>query len=210
VGGCGAYKIVTVSTCTGTIGGGISTGSPKGTSGGVPVVGMMVRLKYTATNAILTQTYTDASGMYSFTGLADDAYYVYPENAGYTTTPSATITIAGSSVIFNNINFKVNDGARTIVPATTAVYQLQGAGSINIYPNPVKGSLNIGWSGQAMENTSIVITDITGREVSRTVINNSNESGEARVDVSRLAAGVYLVSVKSEQINYRSEILIQQ
>lgn len=209
VGGCGAYKIVTVSACTGSIGGGITTGGPKGTSSGVPVVGMLVRLKYASTSAILTQTYTDASGMYSFSGLADDDYYVYPEEAGYTTTPSATLTISGASAIYNNIDFKVHDGSRTIVPVTTGVYQVQNGGSVNVYPNPAQGSLYVGWSGQRMDGASVILTDVTGREVSRTVINNSNATGEAQVNVSGLAAGIYLIHVRSGDVNYRTEILIR-
>jgi uncharacterized protein YjdB len=208
--GCSTYKIVTVSTCTGGIGGGIYTGSPKGTSSSVPVVGMMVRLKYAATNAILTQTYTDASGQYLFSGLADDEYYVYPESVGYTTTPSATLALSGSATIYNNINFKVDDGAKTIAPVTTSVYQQQAAGTINVYPNPAKGTVYIGWTGQSLNGATVLMTDVTGRQVGRKVISNNGNSGEDNIDVSGLAAGVYFIAIESESINYRSGLLIQQ
>jgi hypothetical protein len=95
------------STATFTISGTISP-----TAGGS---GATVKLSGTST----ATTIANASGAYSFAGLANGSYTVTPSQAGYTFTPSSTtLTISGASQVVN------------FTAASTATFTISGAISV--------------------------------------------------------------------------------
>jgi hypothetical protein len=208
VGACTTTKKINVSACSGSLDGEITGGEGKGTASGVPVTGMLVSLKDATDNSTVAQAYTDASGLYSFTGIADGAYYIYPEKAGYTTTPSSTFPI-GASVHLTHVNFRVHEGSKTIIPGPTDIDQLPGSIAINIAPNPTSGHLNIGWEGQVIGNATVTITDLAGRTLNQSVINSTATAGVVQIDLSGLKDGIYLVQIRSAGVNYNSQILIR-
>ena len=66
-----------------------------------------------------------------------------------------------------------------------------------LYPNPVTDVLNIEFTTSTASEVRIVISDNLGKET--VVLNNTYEEGEQRetIDLSRLVAGYYFVSVYS-------------
>ncbi len=69
------------------------------------------------------------------------------------------------------------------------------SGKMNFYPNPVKGALYFSSTDAAIEMEHISILTITGHQVMELAL----EEGVQQVDISDLAAGVYLVKIKTNQ-----------
>jgi hypothetical protein len=64
-----------------------------------------------------------------------------------------------------------------------------------VYPNPASTELNILWDTNSDEATSIRMFDVTGREV--LVATKAKGLGEARLDVSGLVKGIYVVELNN-------------
>ncbi|MCD6011500.1 MAG: C-terminal target protein [Flavipsychrobacter sp.] len=202
----------TVPPGPGFIGGSISSGAGKGTSGSIPAEGMIVYLKDAVSNFILTYTYTDADGNYSFSNIAEGNYVIYPEEFLYNTTPSATIVLSPGADSAKNVRFMQYTTSRRIVPVSvTGVASMKtGAGNIHIYPNPTTGKINIRWAEQTTGTATLSVTNVVGQEVYNTQLNLSQPSGETQANLGNLTNGVYLLSVKGEHLNYTWRLVIEQ
>jgi len=77
----------------------------------------------------------------------------------------------------------------------------------NIFPNPASDVLNIQWDGLVNSNATVSMTDVTGREVLRSDINN-NGSSAAEVNVSGLKDGIYLITISSDTEHFTDKITI--
>jgi len=209
IGSCAAYKTVTVTPkAPGSISGKITTGGAKGTTAEMPVVGMTVDLKDNAGN-VITFTATDGTGTYSFEGLEDGRYVIYPDDMSYTTTASPVINLVTGNETVTGINFKKNTATMTVDLYTTNVLSVVSGGSVSIFPNPTSGTLNIKWDDQAIGTANMVITDVVGREVFAAPVNMVTASGQAQVILSGLKNGLYLLNIKSENVNFSSKLIIQ-
>jgi uncharacterized protein YjdB len=199
----------TVPSGIGFISGYVYAGAGKGTSTGVP--NMLIYLKNATTGQVLTYTYTDGGGAYSFNGLSNGSYIIYPEDYGFYTTPSGVITLTNASsgatgVIFNQYALK-----GTIEPATVlAVNAVDGNNAISIHPNPTSGTVHINWQNQATGNGTITITDVAGREVYRSSLNIHTVSGEQTISLDKLNSGIYIINVKSEGVNYNEKLMLNK
>ena len=200
----------TVPSGPGFISGYVYLGAGKGTSGPVGVPGMLIYLQ-DATGHILTQTFTDASGAYSFTGLAYGDYVISPEQYQYYSIPSDVISLNSTSSGTSEINFKqqaINRTITPIVPSATRVITTNQ--DIVLYPNPAKSDLNIQWQGQPTGCADLVVSDVVGKEVYKSAININTVSGKTQLNLNGLKTGIYLISVKSDNINYSARLNIQQ
>ena len=198
----------TVPTGPGFIGGYISSGAGRGTSGDVPVIGMVVYLT-DASGHVLTYTYTDATGSYVFPSLANGTYLIYPENYSFHTTPSATIALSPFNETVTGINFRQYNTTGRILPAGATAVPVTTAQEFNIYPNPATGDLFIQWSNKMIGDADVTITDVTGRTVLATTININAASGQSELSVAELKDGIYLISIKSEMSTFNSKVVIQ-
>ena len=195
---------------TGFIGGSIVSGAGRGTSGEVPVVGMLVYLLNSG-GQVVTYTYTDGAGAYSFSGLGEGIYIVYPEDYKYYTTESDLIALSSSGETVTGINFKKHTSYGTITPYNNLLVTGKNVTSgIGIYPNPTSsGFVNITWQQQLVGAASVVITDMAGREVQQSSLDMNASSGHAQIDVSKLISGVYLVTVRSGEIYFKCKLVIE-
>ena len=200
----------TVPSGPGFISGYVTAGAGRGTSGDVPAVGMIVYLK-DASGHILTYTYTDGTGMYSFSALANCSYIIYPENYSFYTTPSSVITLSTSAESVTGINFKQHNTYGTITPLspTSTSIATTIAQKFNIYPNPTTGNIFIQWSNKTTGNADVTITDVTGRTVLSSTININTASGQSQLNVNDLNNGIYLISIKGEGLNYNGKVMVQ-
>jgi len=84
------------------------------------------------------------------------------------------------------------DSATTSIDVTacTGIVENNGNSSISLFPNPATEQLKITWNS-AIAMKSIVITDVTGREVMTVAVNASNS---ATISVNELPAGMYSVN----------------
>ena len=200
----------TVPTGPGFIGGLISTGAGRNTAGAVPAVGMLVYLKDAANN-ILTYTYTDVTGAYSFSGLANGSYNIYPVDYKYNTTAWIGATINSSAETFNSGDFYQHTTLHTITPyGTVCCGPIVTTASINLYPNPAMNEVNISWNNEKPGSADIIITDMTGREVYKSILNISAASANTQLDIHSLNDGIYFITIKSSSISYTNKLVIQR
>jgi|GEM_PF-473713 len=194
----------TVTSGPGFIGGSVSAGAGKATDAGV--ANMLVYLR-DAANHVLTYVYTDATGAYSFSGIATGTYNVYPEALNYATTPSATITLTATAPSSTDNSFRESTTLYTIKPVTTAVNNVAAASNaVKIFPNPATGTLHILWTA-VDNNKHISVTDITGRELIST--NADNATAQKDLDISSLAKGVYIVHITSANMDTTQKLVVE-
>jgi len=200
----------TVPSGPGFIGGLISSGAGRGTASSVPVAGMLVYLEDGSGN-ILTYTYTNTSGIYSFSGLAYNNYRVYPEDYQYHTTPWISITLNATSDSVASADFYQNTTNHTIIPGNNLhTTQIVTTTKINVYPNPAINELNVNWENEQTGTAHISIIDMTGRTVYETGLEMAATSGNALLDISNINNGIYVILIKSDNISYKGRLLIER
>lgn len=199
----------TVPSGPGFISGYVYSGAGKGTAGDAPVEGMLVYLKNT-TGQVLTYTYTDAAGHYSFTGLAYGSYVTYPVEQPFYTTPSDVITLSAGAPGFSSATFRQYLTSQVIRPyTTTSVFTAMSMQmNVGVYPNPAKNLVTIQTEQTVESAAQVQLLDITGRQV-LSVHADINNKGLGQVDVSAIPAGMYVIKVKSDYLNYTGKLTIE-
>ncbi len=195
----------------GFIGGDVTMGANRGTSPSIPAVGLLIFAVNSTTGQLVQQTYTDASGNYSFSGLPYGTYFVYPELINYGTIAYTNITLSASHATQTAANFVQHTVSHIITPSTVGVKNVTSSvSSVLAFPNPSNGKLNIQWNENTTENGTITVSDVTGRVVYTTAINMTKGTGVQQIDLSGLTNGLYLINIKSESISYNNKIQIQR
>lgn len=186
----------------GFVGGNVSAGANKGTSSGIP--GLTILL-LDANNNPVASTTTDANGNYSFNGLAVAAYSVYPEDAGYNTTPIGVI-IPGGQPMVTGLNFTRSESKRTITPGSTGIVNINKAAQYVVYPNPAKDKVTIQWNAATSVKADISITDITGKKVLTTTAQTANDT---ELNLSQLQKGLYFINISANGVQHTQKIVLQ-
>ncbi len=93
--------------------------------------------------------------------------------------------------------FRLDD----ILPVSEKFDNISG---ISIYPNPSTGIFKVANANFSM-NENIEILDSYGRIISSFQLNHN-----ALIDLSRLASGVYIVKIKTENRSFQEKIIIQK
>jgi hypothetical protein len=194
----------------GFIGGSVLTGANRGTTGGIPVVGLSMNL-LDASSHLLQTTRTNAAGNYSFSNLPVGAtYFVFPDSLNYLTTPYTGISLTSSAASMNTASFIQHTVSHTITRIGTLVGNVSATdAAVVAYPNPSNGKLSISWKEPVAETGSVTITDAAGREAYHTPIELTKGNGMKMIDLSNLADGLYLINIKSANINYNNKLQIQ-
>ncbi len=200
----------TVPAGPGFIGGYVYSGAGKGTTADAPMGGMLILLEDAAFN-ILSHTYTDGTGAYSFGNVAYGDYLIYPEDYDYKTT-YAPCTINDAKPALNSVDFRQYLTSKIIKPYKfpNGITPISSNKELIIFPNPTSGELNIQWTNQKIGNADLEITDIIGRKLYKSVINMNASSGQVQVNVNGLNEGVYMITIKSDYIYYCGKLMIEE
>ena len=78
--------------------------------------------------------------------------------------------------------------------------------SVNVFPNPTKGILNINWTASATEKISISVVNMLGKEVYNSSKVYTLGQGTEQIDLSKFSSGTYMMTIKSASINYAGRI----
>ncbi|MGH1339330.1 MAG: T9SS type A sorting domain-containing protein [Aureispira sp.] len=81
--------------------------------------------------------------------------------------------------------------------AVSTVNDLEGA-DFSVYPNPATAVLNVEFSLENATDVTYIVTDMTGRVVNMIQSNNVTNDVQS-IDVSEMAAGVYMITAKTEK-----------
>jgi PKD repeat protein len=182
----------TSTTGVGFIGGNVSFGANKGASSGVP--NLLIYLR-DANMKVISMTYTDANGDYSFPNIAYSPYSVWPERMNYSTMPVTPIVLNTTRPSWNDVDFSLDDTKHSIVPVSSL--GIAGTSSVssefvNITPVPATDNITITWKSVSNGNTQFTITNITGEVVGRTAVIDG-KAGSVSLNIGNLSQGVYFV-----------------
>lgn len=124
-------------------------------------------------------TVTDSNGCFS-TYCQNDSVYRYSNNSTL------------SNLVYINV---INPNQ------TTAVKNISAKSEINIYPNPAQNNFTI--ETNVTEKQNLYIFDINGKQVLAQTIN-----GKVTIDASNLNAGVYSISITSNEDVVNKKLII--
>ena len=191
----------TITNGPGFVGGNVSQGANKGTSGGIANMNVFLLDQQ---GKVIQYAVTDAQGDYSFNNIPTGNYEVYPENLGYITSP-ATVVITSSNASFNNVYFERSHTNKTITPITTSIKNVNSIAALaTLYPNPASKAITLKWGGE--KTATVTLTDITGKQI---LANNIGANSIKQLDISKLSKGLYLVTIESETQKITKKLVIQ-
>ncbi len=131
--------------------------------------------------------------------IVDSLTGVVTGKASGTVTITYALTAPGGCVSDTTYTIMVAPGTGVKnIPAANAVF--------TVFPNPSNGYLNIHWASQLSGECNISITDVSGRVVYSDAL---KMTGTNHLDISSLKAGVYMLTVKSEQVFSCTKLVIE-
>ncbi|GAB4253158.1 MAG: hypothetical protein Kow0079_08530 [Vicingaceae bacterium] len=134
-----------------------------------------------------------SGGVYSGNGIVGNQFN--PTTAG-----AGTHNIIYTYTDTNNCS--ASDTSTIVVVQCVGINELSTLNGIEVYPNPSNAILNIAVD-DLTNNTTAVITDINGRIVISTILNNNL----TQVDITSLENGLYILIVQNENgVNYTKVI----
>lgn len=86
------------------------------------------------------------------------------------------------------------NGLLYLLGLPTSVHNPESPSVIGVYPNPTYDDMRIAFTDQ-MENVVITVSDVQGREVYRTVLDEATSGEEFVIPMESAAAGIYFVKV---------------
>lgn len=194
----------TATSGPGFIAGNVSQGANKGTSNN-GIAGMTIFL-LDGNNNPVQSVETDVNGDYSFSGLSQATYSIYPENMNYTTTPAMVVVTSGNAS-HTNIDFSRSHAQMSITPVASGVLNMSnGQLAYGIYPNPAVDKITIQWNGKTAVNADITVTDVTGKKVYSTSVTTNNNT---ELSLGHLQKGLYFINIASGNIHNTEKILLQ-
>jgi hypothetical protein len=198
----------TVPTGPGFISGYVISGAGKATAGDAPAQGITIYLQ-SESGTLYTYTTTTADGAYSFGNLAYGTYQVYPEAFGFHTT-SSSITLTSGADSVTAANFKQHITAKIISPYdnSKATQIASPSKEINIYPNPASDFVNVTWTGKNMGAATVILNDMTGREVFRSAI-NMGAGNNAALNLHGIGKGIFLINVIADRMFYSGKLEVR-
>src|SRR6185312_5061483 len=162
-------------------------------AGSVVAPGAVVNL-YDNSGQWLTYTYSDASGNYEFTSISSGTYTVKVQYTGMNPiTQNLTVNSSTTNASLTVARYTGSSGV-------TSVAQNNSLQNFNVYPNPVKDILNIGFNSST-DNFQYNLTDVTGKQV-------KNGSGAGSINISELNKGIYILKIQSDNTVSFAQIIV--
>lgn len=81
--------------------------------------------------------------------------------------------------------------------------------SVNIYPNPSNGLVNVSVSQENLMNVQVSIINVIGDVIAAQTIENTSKNSLASFNLGENASGVYIVNIKTEKANTSKKVIIK-
>ena len=125
-------------------------------------------------------------------------------------TASLTLTLTGLDAVtssdFNGTLALINGNLATlrVVDANTGIEGNTNDNMVQVYPNPTSDKLNVVVSS----NAKVQLLDLNGKQV--VAEQNVNANQKQTIDVSNLAAGVYMVKIYNDKFVKMQKVIIKK
>ena len=155
-------------------------------------------LLYNNTGQVIRYSLTDENGNFEFKNIPYGTNIIYAEKAGKNTqTISCSLNQENDTI--KNIIIHIEETEIINVEKLSII-------NANIYPNPFNNYLNINFS-ENLKNISILIYDITGKQIIYTNLAEINPKGY-KINTNFLQKGSYILVVKSKDTEiFRRKII---
>ena len=98
----------------------------------------------------------------------------------------------------------------TITNGTASTEENTLSDTFSLYPNPTSDLLNISLSSKVTSDLDLSIFDISGRLIHKeTISSNDRTSNQHQISMSRFPAGMYMIHLKSDQLQKTVKIIKQ-
>lgn len=97
-----------------------------------------------------------------------------------------------------------------VVTVPLGVQNISNDNHIRVYPNPANKILHVSFDENIGKPTTIKMMDVAGRVVSESVYEQLSAGQTIQLDVNKLAAGTYMLTVKNENSSFTRSISIMQ
>lgn len=127
----------------------------------------------------------------------------YRWSTGQTNVPSVTVTPQRDLLVIvqDSLGYLADTFRLSVTPPLAITPSLSG---FEVYPNPGNDRFIIENTDGRSQDISLTITDLTGRVVKQETLKNSNKQ---EIDLRTLAAGTYLIEVKSGEHIVRKRVV---
>jgi PKD repeat protein len=160
------------------------------------------------------EVFNIAAPVANFTNINSFYTYVFTNTSTNATSYSWDFGDGNTSTDANPLHIYAADGTYTItltatnscgetstktMQATVNVTSIEEAGlaHLQVYPNPTSGTAILRIQGLSGTEASLQLMDLTGRVLMAKQISGTSEGIEAALNLSKYAAGVYLVQIQS-------------
>ena len=143
----------------------------------------------------LTCNISDMDGNFNFGNIPFGTYQLFPDVAGISTTPMY-VTISASDPLDNEVKVVIYPQQITFSISEPNSDYIDKA--FLIYPNPVSDQARISLDVKKASDICVMVTDLTGRVISRQQAQLSQGPQEIILPVGNLPAGVYQVLIIPE------------
>ncbi len=101
----------------------------------------------------------------------------------------------GNNIYIDDINIYQGSPSDDIVDGIAGINELNNISHIAVYPNPTNGELNVSFSIQNDEKTTISIQDVSGKIIQAHLINAINGENVVSIDTQKMGAGIYFMQI---------------
>ncbi|MFK7785061.1 MAG: GEVED domain-containing protein [Crocinitomicaceae bacterium] len=143
-------------------------------------------------------TYSWDFGDGSGTSTDENPTYVYSTAGTYTVTMTVT-NACGTDTYTSDITV-----------TTVGIEEIEGLGTIAVYPNPSSGLFNLDVNFNEAANLDLVVVNMVGEKVAVKQINASNGIHSDVIDLSTSASGVYFLKVISDNNTISTRVLVKK
>lgn len=119
---------------------------------------------------------------------------------------NATISLTATNVCGSGTRtFNANPSCREAMSG--AVNEIEE--DVFVYPNPASEKINVEFVLSHNDEAKITMYDMAGKKVAEQIIQASEGKNKTSIDVSRLSKSIYMLNVKSHNLNKQIKITVQ-
>jgi hypothetical protein len=103
-----------------------------------------------------------------------------------------------------------NTTTQTVTSSNLGLEEVEGVGTISVYPNPTTGEFQIDFNTINDVNIAVQVTNVLGQSVYAKNIGSINGTHKDAIDITNQAPGVYYVTIVSDNKTVMTNKLIKQ
>lgn len=130
-------------------------------------------------------------------------------NNGTGANTTHTYSVGGNQTVTLTVSNGCGTDDTTIVISSISVFENALSQSLEIYPNPTRGEVNVSFDAFDSDEVLIRVLDISGKQIMTQTDNHTNGKVNYKLDISELADGVYMLEVSAGSLKTNKRLIKQ-